>query len=130
MIEEEEYLKIVTTLKKSKIFIACLSDEYASNNRCRMEFQYAKKTLKIPVVPIVVGTESFQWKMTVVGLLIAGDLYIHFKNRQVEEAKMTELCRTLQNHLPKLKISDVQHLATGSGRMEMQNDPNKSITGN
>ena len=54
MIEGEEYLKIVTTLKRSKVFLACLSDEYASNNRCRMEFQYAKKTLRIPVIPIVV----------------------------------------------------------------------------
>lgn len=128
MIEEEEYLKIVTTLKRSKIFIACLSDEYASNNRCRMEFQYAKKTLKIPVLPIVVGTNSFQWKMTVVGLLIAGDLYIHFKNKEVEETKMTELCRALQNHLPRLKISNVQHLATGEATMDLHAGQN-TITG-
>ena len=45
----------MTALKKVKLFIACLSDEYASNDRCRMEFQYAKKTLKIPVIPVVVG---------------------------------------------------------------------------
>ena len=52
--EDEEYLRIVSKLKKSKVFIACLSDEYASNERCRMEFQFAKKTLKIPVIPVVV----------------------------------------------------------------------------
>ena len=55
--------------------------------------------------------------MTVVGLLITGDLYIHFKNKQVEEAKMTELCSTLQTHLPKLKTNNVQHVVTGDPRM-------------
>jgi len=117
IVEDESYSKIVELLKRSKVFIACLSDEYANNNRCRMELQYAKKTLNIPVIPIVVGTASFQWQMTVVGLLITGDLYIHFKNKQVEEAKMTELCSTLQTHLPKLKTNNVQHVVTGDPRM-------------
>ena len=49
IVEDESYSKIVELLKRSKVFIACLSDEYANNNRCRMELQYAKKTLNIPV---------------------------------------------------------------------------------
>jgi len=129
IVEDESYLKIVVSLKRSKVFIACLSDEYANNNRCRMEFQYAKKTMNIPVIPIVVGTNSFQWQMTVVGLLIAGDLYIHFKNKQVEEAKMTELCTTLQTQLPKLKITNVQHVATGDARMQLNTNPEETIVG-
>jgi len=52
---DDSLLKIVGALKRSKVFIACLSDEYASNDRCRMEFQYAKKTLKLPVIPLVVN---------------------------------------------------------------------------
>ena len=67
--------------------------------------------------------------MTVVGLLIAGDLYIHFKNKQVEEAKMTELCCTLQTQLPKLKITSVQHTATGDAQMQLNTDPNETIIG-
>jgi len=127
--EDEEYLRIVSKLKKSKVFIACLSDEYASNERCRMEFQFAKKTLKIPVIPVVVGTNSFQWQMTVVGLLIAGDLYIHFKNKDVEDLKMLELCKALKELLPELQIEGVQHLATGDAKMCLEVDPKKSITG-
>ena len=48
-------IEIVAAMKKAKVFIACLSDEYANNDRCRMEFQYAKKTLKLPVIPVVVS---------------------------------------------------------------------------
>lgn len=52
---DDSLLEIVTALKRVKVFIACLSDEYASNDRCRMEFQYAKKTMRLPVIPLVVG---------------------------------------------------------------------------
>lgn len=50
----EEALKILQAMKSAKVFISCLSDEYASDDRCRMEFQYAKKTLNLPVIPLVV----------------------------------------------------------------------------
>ena len=53
--EDSSLIEIVSALKKSKVFIACLSDEYARNDRCRMEFQYAKKTLRLPVIPVVVS---------------------------------------------------------------------------
>ena len=51
---DSSLIEIVSAMKRAKVFIACLSDEYASNDKCRMEFQYAKKTLRIPVIPVVV----------------------------------------------------------------------------
>jgi len=67
--------------------------------------------------------------MSVVGLLIAGELYIHFKNKDVEKLKMTELARVIQNFLPGLKISNVTHAATGDGRMELHSKPGVAVTG-
>lgn len=52
--DDSSLIETVNALKQAKVFVACLSDEYASNDRRRMEFQYAKKTLKLPVIPIVV----------------------------------------------------------------------------
>lgn len=67
--------------------------------------------------------------MTVVGLLIAGELYIHFKNKEVEEFKMTELARSIKNFLPDVQIKDVRHPATGSGQMALYDDPGLTVTG-
>ena len=54
-------------MKSSKVFVACISDEYVLNEQCRMEFQYAKATLKKPVVPLVIG-DGMEWMMSVVGM--------------------------------------------------------------
>ena len=56
----------VSKLKNSKVFIACISDQYVLNEQCRMEFQYAKSTLKKPVIPLVFG-EGCEWLLSVVG---------------------------------------------------------------
>ena len=73
---------------------------------CRQEFQYAKKTVKIPVIPIVVGSGSFDWMMTVVGLLIAGEIYIHFSNKDVQDVKMAELLKAVKKSVPEIKVPD------------------------
>jgi len=72
---------------------------------CRQEFQYAKKTVKKPVIPVVVGS-SFDWMMTVVGLLIAGEIYIHFSNKDVQETKMTELLKAIKKSVPQVRVPD------------------------
>ncbi|EDQ86872.1 uncharacterized protein MONBRDRAFT_27923 [Monosiga brevicollis MX1] len=58
-------------LQNTKLVVAFVSDEYAMSENCRTEFQFACKSLKKPIVPIVVG-QGDKWQMTVVGLLIAG----------------------------------------------------------
>ena len=59
----------VQMMRNSKVFIACISDDYAANEQCRMEFQYAKSTLRKPVIPVVIGNGT-EWNMSVVGKLI------------------------------------------------------------
>ena len=65
--------------KMAKVFVACISDKYVANNECKIEFQYTKTTLCIPIVPLVVEDGSFDLTLSVVGVLIAGALYIHIK---------------------------------------------------
>ena len=44
--------------------------------------------------------------MTVVGLLIAGEVYIHFSNRDVQDSKMTELLRAVKKSVPEVKFPE------------------------
>ena len=44
--------------------------------------------------------------MTVVGLLIAGEIYIHFSNKDVQDAKMSELLKAVQKSVPQVKVPD------------------------
>ena len=73
-----ELTSVVNILKKCKVIISCISNEYANSDRTRMELQFSKKTLKKGILPIVVGGGEWEWQLTVVGLLIAGELYIDF----------------------------------------------------
>ena len=50
--------------------VLCVSEEYALSENCRTEIQFAMKSLKKPVVPVIVG-QGDKWRQTVVGMLIA-----------------------------------------------------------
>ena len=60
---------IAQNIRKCKVFVACLSNEYVNDKACVDEFIYAKKHGAKVVIPIVVGAGSFEWMMSVVGLL-------------------------------------------------------------
>ncbi|KAJ7352717.1 hypothetical protein OS493_034322 [Desmophyllum pertusum] len=102
----DSLIQTVQQINTAKVFVACLSDEYVQDEICRQEFQYAKKTVKKPVIPIVVGSGSFDWMMTVVGLLIAGEVYIHFSSKDVQELKMTELLKAVKKSVPAVRVPD------------------------
>ena len=110
----KELKKTAAMMRKAKVFIACISNQYVANNECRMEFQFAKSTLGKPIVPLVVGDGSFDWTMSVIGMLIAGELYIHFKDKSVEKTKLNELLLALKSHFH--KIADI----TDSGAAGVQ----------
>lgn len=44
--------------------------------------------------------------MTVVGLLIAGEIYIHFSNKDVQKDKMTELLKAIKKSVPQVRLPD------------------------
>lgn len=94
-----ELQRSLTALNKAKIFIACITTEYSNGEKTLQELQYAKKSLDIPVIPIILSPET-QWKASVVGLLIAGQLYIDFSKKSGFAAKFQELKNSCIKHLP------------------------------
>lgn len=61
----------------------------------------------------MVGNGSFDWMMTVVGLLIAGEIYIHFSNKDVQNAKMTELLKAVKKSVPQVSVPDAMGSVQG-----------------
>ena len=97
---EQNLKQVASMINNTKVFIGCLSDKYVANKQCRMEFQYAKTSLQKPVIPLVVAQGSFNWVASVVGMLIAGELFIHFRSKDVEADKNAELLTNLCKHIP------------------------------
>lgn len=58
--------KKAAMLKNSKVFVACIDNNYVEDETCRMEFQFAKSTLRKPVIPLVFG-RGMDWQLSVVG---------------------------------------------------------------
>ena len=52
--------------------------------------------------------------MTVVGLLIAGEVYIHFSSKDVQELKMTELLKAVKKSVPAVRVPDGMGSAQGT----------------
>ncbi|KAK3737158.1 hypothetical protein RRG08_016463 [Elysia crispata] len=93
-------------LRKAKVMIAFVSDEYAMSKNCKMEFRFAVSTLKIPTILAVVGT-GYAWERTEVGLLTVGHSQNCPKvNLQYEnEAGLLDLLKAVQEFLPKSSTS-------------------------
>ena len=97
--------EVAVMIQKCKVFVAFISNEFAKDERCQQQFQFAKKSKGVPVIPVVVG-QGFDWTRTVVGLLIAGELYIHFKEESVYDQKMQELKNSMKRSLEPEKEED------------------------
>ena len=77
--------QIVKGLKDAKVVVAFVSSDYAASVNCRMEFQFALKSLNKKVIPVIVGTGD-EWRETVVGTLLdSGEQeVINFQNTNDE----------------------------------------------
>ena len=62
---------IAKGLSSAKLVLVFVSDEYSESDNCRMEFQFALKSLKKKVVPIIVGSGD-KWNNTIIGMLVSG----------------------------------------------------------
>ena len=63
--------QIATALSKAKVLVACVSKEYAESENCKMEFQFAAKSLKKPLVALIVGNSEDDWQSTSVGMIVS-----------------------------------------------------------
>ena len=63
--------------KKKEILIVCILFQYAMSKTCRMEFQFALDSVRIPVILVVVGT-GFEWEKSEVNDSVK-HLHIYYK---------------------------------------------------
>lgn len=55
-----QFGQIAEAIKECQAVVACVSQEYADSDNCRMEIQFAAKSLGKPLVAVVVGKEPCQ----------------------------------------------------------------------
>lgn len=64
-----------------------------------------------------------------VGLLIAGELYIHFKDKTVQGFKMNELLRSIKRYIPEIQLDKTNLSATGNASLDLITTPGLTVTG-
>lgn len=79
--------QIATGMGESKIVISCVSSEYAESDNCRMEIQFAVKSLNKPTIALIVG-DSDSWKSTSVGKMVQQELTYFNLQKITDEAKL------------------------------------------
>eukprot|EP00732_Lithocolla_globosa_P005295 Lithocolla_globosa_v1_NODE_5397_length_1246_cov_6.898405.p1 type:complete len:390 gc:universal NODE_5397_length_1246_cov_6.898405:1199-30(-) len=89
---------IASGLAGCRVCIAFVSSRYAKSDNCQMEFTYAAKTLKLPLIPVVLGKDK-QYLRTAVGLIMANFLYVDFSDQSRYEANMNSLIQRVDTML-------------------------------
>jgi len=85
-------------INEAEVVVACVSDQYGKADSCEDELTYARKTLKKPIIPIIVG-EGMEWQNSWAGLMTAKALYIDFRDPDKFNSNMDLLMGRLQNIL-------------------------------
>ncbi|XP_048241150.1 uncharacterized protein LOC124116403 [Haliotis rufescens] len=98
--QEGFFEDIADGLRKCKVMIACVSEQYAESKNCRMEFRFAISTLKIPVILVVVGT-SYKWESTEVGMIAVGHECPKVNLQYENEAGLLDVLSMVQDLIPK-----------------------------
>ncbi|XP_041377257.1 uncharacterized protein LOC121389673 [Gigantopelta aegis] len=91
---------IAEGLRKAKVMVSCVSNEYADSKNCRMEFRFGVSTLRIPVILAVVGT-GYKWERSEVGLMATGNDCPKVNLQYENEAGLLELFALVQDVLSK-----------------------------
>lgn len=93
----------LAALRGASVVVCCLSNAFAASTDAVQTLQFAKKSLRKDVIPVIVGARDEDWTFmqTMVGLLIAGDLYIDFRQGHNRAEKTRELLATARGLLSK-----------------------------
>jgi hypothetical protein len=126
---------IVEGLLDARVMVAFISDEYAASENCLAEMTFAKKSLRIPVIPVVVGT-GWNWQKTKLGLLLSDALYIDMTDSDPtkRDQKINELRKRLQDlvgsnanekaYLEQTgQVADINTVKVGDVLEKLANDP-------
>ena len=69
--QQSIFEQIAASLANAKVIVACVSQEYADSQNCRMEFQFAALSLKKPIVALLVGDQEAEWRQTSIGMVVS-----------------------------------------------------------
>lgn len=86
---------IAKGLKRAKIVICCISDEYVESENCMMEFNFAAFSLRRPIILVVVGTGSLWMKSEII---MAGFKFPKFNSQSLDE-DIQDIAELVDNHL-------------------------------
>jgi len=71
------YPAIEQGIKRSTVFVCCISNRYVRSNKCRQELSFAKQHDKRIILLIM---EELHWPPQQIGALVSGLSYIEFYN--------------------------------------------------
>ncbi|KAL3880394.1 hypothetical protein ACJMK2_032638 [Sinanodonta woodiana] len=83
--KEGIFADMAVGLRKSKVLLACISDEYAKSENSMMEFRFGVLNLKLPIVVVVVGKGN-QWREMEVAMLLMKKANVYEVNLQKEDS--------------------------------------------
>ncbi|KAK3588393.1 hypothetical protein CHS0354_028970 [Potamilus streckersoni] len=83
--KEGIFADMAVGLRKSKVLLACISDEYAKSENSMMEFRFGVLNLKLPIVVVVVGKGN-QWREMELAMLLMKKANVYEVNLQNEDS--------------------------------------------
>ncbi|KAJ3232041.1 hypothetical protein HDU81_003332 [Chytriomyces hyalinus] len=91
---DDLFEQIANGLMASDVMVVCVSDEYAASKNCVRELNFGLNVMKIPFIPLVVGS-GFKWQMTKVGLMFGDQTYIDATNEKHIHDRLEDLVTAL-----------------------------------
>ncbi|CAD5120956.1 DgyrCDS9504 [Dimorphilus gyrociliatus] len=83
---------IAEGLRKARIVVACVSDEYVSSKNCQMEFRFAAISLRLPIILAVVGTGK-NWIKSEIGMISLPYSRVDLQKRDEDIVEVIDLVK-------------------------------------
>ena len=78
------FSEITKGINKCSLVVACLSDEYANSQNCKLEFRFAHTSLKVPIIKAVVGIGN-EWRKKEISFIGGSYPEINFQYENLGE---------------------------------------------
>ena len=82
-------------VRDCKVFVAVISDAYTRERTCADLFQFARLTLRKPLVLVVIG-EGREWRTSKLGILVADEVYVNMAQLKRYKVKIQELVQVVR----------------------------------
>ena len=89
--------EIAEALRSSKLFLACVSDEYLASNNCMLEYRFAVGVLKLPLLIASVGS-GHRWQQSEIAMLALRAPRIDLQTN-TDNGEMAQLLLRVKEHL-------------------------------